>query len=105
MVASFIVQMFLPWWSITIVCFMVCYFSSINKFLAFTGSLIGIFILWFGKAIIADGLFDTPASEIVGGILGNISPSTTYFLTGIVGGLVGGLSGLLGSWARSLRNP
>ena len=104
MVIALISQMFLPWWSIAIVCFLVCYFSSINKFMAFSGSLIGIFVLWVGKAMIADGLFDTPVSEIVGGILGNVSPSATYFLTGLVGGIVGGLSGLLGSWARSFKS-
>lgn len=99
-VMSFVAQMFLPWWTMVIICFAVCYLLVPLRWMGFVGSLLAIFVLWYVKAFIADGHFDVPMSTILGGVMGNISSSAVLFLTGIVGGLAGGLGGLIGSWSR-----
>ncbi|MBK9735889.1 MAG: hypothetical protein IPO92_13410 [Saprospiraceae bacterium] len=102
LVITYLVQLFGPWWLLTIVCFVVCYYFKLNKFMAFTGSLLAIFILWFVKAFLADANFDEAMSGILGALFGGISDTTVLFLTGLTGGLAGGLSGLLGSWSQTL---
>lgn len=101
-ITTYIIQLFLPWWVIAVICFVVCYLSKVSKFVAFINSLLAIFVLWYFKAWMADGNFDEPMSFLLGNVLGGISSSAVLFLTAIIGGLVAGLSGLLGSWSRSL---
>ena len=101
-IATNIAQLFLPWWILSIVCFVVAYFANVTKFIAFASSLLSIFVLWYLKAWMADGNFDEPMSILLGNVLGGISGGTVLFLTGIVGGIVGGLSGLIGAWSRLL---
>ncbi len=102
---SFLAQLFLPWWFVGIVSFVVAYVLHLSKFNSFAGSLMAIFILWTLKAWLADSNFDVPMSQLLGSLLGNISSSAIYFLTGIIGGLSAGLAGLLGSWSRTLSKP
>jgi len=101
-VLTYFCQLFLPWWSLALICFGACLFFKVNKFYAFSGSLLAIFFLWVLKAYFADQNFDVPMSSLLGGLFGNVSASAVFFLTGLTGGLVAGLSGLLGSWAGSL---
>lgn len=101
-VLSYILQLFLPWWIIALICYSVCFILRVNKFYAFTGSLLAIFFLWVVKAYFADQNFDAPMSALLGGLFGNVSTSAVFFLTGLVGGMVAGLSGLLGSWSVTL---
>jgi len=101
-VLSYFVQLFLPWWSMALICFGVCFVFKVNKFYAFAGSLLAIFFLWVLKAYFADQNFDFPMSGLLSGLFGNVSSFAVFFLTGITGGLVGGLSGLCGSWSKSL---
>ena len=101
-ILSAICQSFFPWWSIALVSFGVCYFINVNKFMAFSGSLLAILILWSTKAWMSSQFFDTPMSEILGALLGNISTTSVIFLTGLVGGVVAGLSGLSGNLVKSI---
>jgi hypothetical protein len=99
---SFLAQQFLPWWIIAIVCFVVAYIFHLSKFSSFVACLLSIFGLWILKVWVSDTNFDVPMSQLLGSLLGNVSSSAVYFLTGMIGGLVAGLSGLLGSWTRIL---
>lgn len=101
-VFSYFLQLFLPWWIIALICYGLCFVLKVNKFYAFTGSLLTIFLLWVLKAYFADQNFDTPISVLLGGLFGNVSTSAVFFLTGLIGGIVAGFSGLLGSWTTSL---
>lgn len=104
-VLTFISQLFLPWWVIGIVSFAVAYVFHLSKFNTFVACLLAIFVLWSVKAWMADGNFDVPMSQLLGSLLGNISKSAIYFLTGLIGGLSAGLAGLLGTWTRTLSKP
>jgi len=65
--------LFLPWWSIALICFGVCFVFKVNKFYAFAGSLLAIFFLWVLKAYFADQNFDFPMSGLLSGLFGNVS--------------------------------
>lgn len=99
---SYLAQIFLPWWIVSVICFVVCYSADLSKFVAFASSLLAIFVLWYFKAWIADGNFDVPMSILLGNVMGGISGGAVLFLTAMVGSIVGGLSGLLGAWSRLL---
>ena len=99
---GFVSQLFLPWWIIVVISFVICYIFNPNKFNAFTGSFIAIFLLWLVKAYVADQNFDVPMSGLLAGLMGNISSGGIFFLTGLIGGLTAGLGGLLGTWTRQL---
>jgi len=101
-IITYIVQMFLPWWIVAVICFVVCYFANLSRFIAFASSLLAIFVLWYVKAWMTDGNFDEPMSILLGNVMGGISGGAVLFLTAMVGGIVGGLSGLLGAWSRLL---
>jgi DNA-binding transcriptional regulator of glucitol operon len=101
-VLSYVVQLFLPWWSMALVCYGVCFALKVNKWYAFSGSLLAVFFLWVLKAYFADQNFDVPMSSLLGGLFGNVSTSAVFFLTGLIGGMVAGFSGLLGSWTGTL---
>ena len=94
--------LFLPWWSMALVCYGVCFALKVNKWYAFSGSLLAVFFLWVLKAYFADQNFDVPMSSLLGGLFGNVSTSAVFFLTGLIGGMVAGFSGLLGSWTGTL---
>ena len=102
LILSFIAQLFLPWWVISILSFIVCYAVNPGKFLAFSGSMMAIFILWAVKAYVSEFNFDESISGLLGKILGNVSSNAVFFLTGLTGGLIAGLSGLLGTWTRDI---
>ena len=101
-ISSLIIQQFLPWWVIAPIAFITCYIFNPGKFSAFAGSFLGIFVLWAIKAYFSDKNFDVPVSEILGGLIGNVSQGAIFFLTGMIGGTISGLSGLLGDWTRQL---
>jgi hypothetical protein len=102
LVWTFVFQLFMPWWIIGVISFVLAYLMEKNKFIAFASCMVAVFSLWVGTAYWADGNFDRPVSDILSSLLGNISPSAVYFLTGIIGGIVAGLGGCLGTWTRSL---
>jgi hypothetical protein len=102
LVITLLLQLVLPWWIICIASFAVCYIFKPGKFIAFAGCLLSVFLLWTVKAYLADGNFDTPMSQLLAGLIGNISTGAIFFLTGTIGGLVAGLGGLLGTWTRQL---
>lgn len=100
--ATFVLQLFFPWWILTVVCFVSCYLFQTRLFAAFAGSLIAVFLLWVLKAYWADQQFDMPMSALLGNLLGKVSGSAVFLITGLIGGLTAGMSGLLGSWTKLL---
>lgn len=104
-VSTFGLSLFLPWWICGIVSFVVCYLWKAHGFTGFSASLLAVFIVWYGKAMVADQNFDTPMSDLLGGLLGGVSGGAALFLTGLIGGVAAGLAGWLGGWTRALSQP
>jgi hypothetical protein len=94
LIASLIIQLFLPWWSIALVAFAGGYFlKSSQNFLA---GFLSVALLWGGYAIWIDLGGAAPLADRVAGIL-SVSKTLLFVLTALVGGLVAGFAALSGS--------
>jgi hypothetical protein len=93
-IGSFLIQLFLPWWSIAIVALAAGYFlKSSQNFLA---GFLGVALLWGAYAFWLDQGGAAPLADRVAGIL-SISKTLLFVLTSLVGGLVAGFAALSGS--------
>lgn len=96
-IISFVLELFLPWWTIAIASFAVAYLIDNKSLMSFFAGFLGIAILWVGMAFYIDQTTHSILTEKVNRLL----PLNAFLLTGLIGGLVGGLSALTGSLLRS----
>jgi hypothetical protein len=93
----FILQSFLPWWTMAVGAFTVAYLMGNNGFPSFLAGFFGVAILWIGMAFYIDALTHSILTEKINRLL----PINAFLATLIVGGLVGGFASLTGSMMRS----
>ena len=100
-VLSLLAQLILPWWSLAIVAFLVCFWRSPSAGRSFLAGFYGVALVWLVYAIIlhsrTDGVFTGRMSELLFKTNSAILPG---LVTAIVGGLVGGLAALSGFFVR-----
>ena len=96
-IVCFVLQSFLPWWTLAIGAFAVAYFSENKSYLSFAAGFLGVAILWLGMAYYIDSSTHSILTEKVNKLL----PLNSFVLTGLIGGLIGGLSALTGALAKS----
>jgi hypothetical protein len=96
-VVCFILQSFLPWWTIAVGAFTVAYLLGNKGFSSFAAGFIGVAILWIGMAFYIDALTHSILTEKINRLL----PINAFLATLLVGGLVGGFASLTGSLMRS----
>ena len=96
-IVCFVLQSFLPWWTLAIGAFAVAYFSGNKSYLSFAAGFLGVAILWLGMAYYIDSSTHSILTEKVNKLL----PLNSFVLTGLIGGLIGGLSALTGALAKS----
>lgn len=102
---SFVACLYLPWWSIAIVCFVVAALIRQRPLAAFTTGFISLFLLWGGLSFwISSNNSDLLAHKISMLILKVDNPSMLILLTGFVGALVGALSALTGSYFSGTKS-
>lgn len=99
----YVVELFLPWWTVAIVSFGVNVAFPTKGFNAFLSGFLGVGLLWLGMAWMIDAQSGGLLTERVAGIFELTNPIWMIALTGGVGGLVGGLAGLSGTLFRNLR--
>ena len=96
-VLSLLAQLFLPWWSLAIVAFAVCFWRSEGIGRAFVYGFLGVAFVWLGYALLihvrTDGIFTGRMGEL---LFKTNSIAIPMLVTAILGGLVGGLAGLSG---------
>ena len=99
-IASLILQFFLPWWIIALIAFAMAFWNARSAGHAFGSGFIAIFLLW-----IVMGLFKSvPNEHLLANRVGEmfmLPPGSFNWIvmllaTGILGGLVGGISALAG---------
>ncbi|WP_192822876.1 hypothetical protein [Rufibacter sp. LB8] len=97
---SLIAQLFLPWWTIAIICFALAFWKAQHGGKAFLAGFAGIGLTWLGAAlywhIISDGIL----SERVATMLFVNSPWLLIIATVVIGGFTGGLSAVSGFLVR-----
>lgn len=92
----FILQSFLPWWSMAIGAAAVAYVIDNKGGISFLAGLLGVALLWFVMAL----YIDMSSHAILTTKVNKLLPIPALALTAIVGGLVGGLSALSGALLR-----
>lgn len=104
-VASFLLELFLPWWIIAVVAFAVTYFIKQNSFAAFLSGFVAVFLSWLVYAYILSGVNDNLLASKVAALLplhGNVN--LLFLVTGLIGGLVSGFGALTGSLAGKISS-
>lgn len=97
LIICFILQTFLPWWSMAIGAAAVSYWYGNKGFQAFAVGFLAIGLLWFGVAFYIDVSTHSILTEKVNKLL----PLNSFLITALVGGLVGGMSSLMGALLRT----
>ncbi len=90
----FVLQSFLPWWSMPVGAAVVAYVIDNKGGVSFFAGLLGVAMLWLAMALYTDAGSHATLSSKVNKLL----PIPALALTVIVGGLVGGL----GAWSGTL---
>ena len=100
-VLSLLAEFVLPWWSLAIVAFVVCFWRSSRAGQSFFAGFYGVALVWLVYAIFlhsrTDGVFVGRMSELLFKTNSAVLPE---LVTAIVSGLVGGLAGLSGYYVR-----
>ena len=100
-ILSLLAQLILPWWSLAIVAFLVCFWRSSKAGRAFLYGFAGVALVWLGYALLihvrTDGIFTGRMSELLFKTSNAVMP---IIVTAILGGLVGGLAGVSGFFMR-----
>jgi hypothetical protein len=96
-VVCFILQSFLPWWTMAVGAFTVAYLIGNKGFPAFIAGFIAVSILWLGMAFYIDALTNSILTEKINRLL----PINAFVATLIIGGLVGGFASLTGALMKS----
>ncbi|WP_379093435.1 hypothetical protein [Pedobacter sp. UC225_65] len=108
-IASFLLQMVLPWWAVVVISFATCGFIGKTGKIAFWQPFLAIFLLWLGMALFKSlpnhNVLATRVAEMIGVKLWPV----LLLITVLIGGLVAGISGYCGYHFRkaiiSLKTP
>jgi len=93
-IAAFILELFMPWWSIAIAAFAAGFALKSNA--NFLAGFLGIAILWLTKALVMDVSSAAPLAERVAGIF-SLNKPLLMLVTSLIGGLVGGFAAMAGA--------
>lgn len=89
----FLLQTFLPWWTLAIGALAVSFAVGNKAGVSFAAGFVGVGILWFGMAFYIDQTTHSILTEKVNKLL----PLNSFVLTTLIGGLVGGFAALTGA--------
>jgi len=95
-IVCFVLQSFLPWWTLAIGAFGAAYLIDNKALVSFAAGFIGAALLWIGMAYYLDNATQSIITEKVNKLL----PLNAFVLTGLIGGIVGGLSALTATFLR-----
>jgi len=93
---SWVLQLFLPWWTMAIGAFATGLFFRQSGFQSFLAGLLGVGLLWFAMAWYIDSSTHSILSSKVAMIFPVGTPILLMLVTALIGGLVGGLASMSG---------
>ena len=99
----FMLQYFLPWWTLVIGALAGGYLFGNKGWIAFLSGLVGVGLLWFLAAMVIDIQTQSILTEKVAKIFPTKTPALLFFVTSIIGGLPGGFASLTGALLKSNR--
>jgi hypothetical protein len=99
LVICFILQFYLPWWTMALGAFAVAYGLGNTGYKSFFTGFLAIGLLWFGMAYAIDAATQSILTQKINRLL----PVKALIITPIIGGLVGGLASLTGSLLKTRK--
>jgi hypothetical protein len=93
-VVAFVLELFLPWWSIAVAAF--AGGMVFNTRANFGAGFLAIAILWAIKALLIENSAAAPLTERVATIFMTTKP-ILFIITSVIGGLVGGFAAMTGA--------
>lgn len=93
---SYIIEQWLPSWSIMICAGIVSMYIRTNSATAFLDGFVAISLLWMSQASVIDVRTNSILSAKIAPLLGFQSPVVLILLTGLAGGMLGGVGGMSG---------
>lgn len=103
LITAFLLNLFLPWWSIAIPGLIFGYLLNEKPAASFGWGFLALFLLWGGHALYIHFANDGILSSRIAEMLSVGSPLLVVLITGILGGLVSGLAALTGSLFHNNR--
>lgn len=100
---SWLLGLFLPWWTLIIPCLLAGFLFTDKAYKAFTAGLGGVGGLWLLLALWADVQNAGLMSAQVAGIM-QLSELWLFIITWAIGGITGGLACLSGFFISRLRS-
>ena len=99
---AYLMQQYMPWWSVVIASFLISLILSSNGISSFFAGFFGIGILWLFLAWRIDTNTGSILTEKVAAIFSLPSSFLVILVTALIGGLAGGFGALAGSHLRSI---
>jgi hypothetical protein len=103
--ASFILQLFLPWWIIAPVAFALALWKGISPRQAFWSGFGAIVFSWTATALVIHLRNEGILTIKIAGLFALPFPTLLIAITALIGGLVGGLAALSGFYWQRLLLP
>jgi hypothetical protein len=103
--ASFILQLFLPWWIIALVAFALALWKGTSSRQAFWSGFAAIVFLWAATALVIHLRNEGILTARIAGLFALPFPTLMILITALVGGLIGGLAALSGFYWQRLLLP
>ena len=99
---AYLMQMYMPWWSVVIASFLISVILSSNGLSSFFAGFLGIGLLWLFLAWRIDSATDSILTEKVAALFSLPNSFLLILITAFIGGLAGGFGALAGSHLRSI---
>ena len=100
--SAYLMQFYLPWWSIVVAGFLISLILSSKGVSSFFSGFLGIGLLWFFLAWRIDLANTSILTDKVAAIFSLPNSLLLILITSIIGGLAGGFGALAGSHLRSI---
>ena len=95
----FVVQYFLPWWTMALAAMTAGYIFHNDGIISFSAGFIAAGLLWLTMAYYLDSTTQSILTEKVN----KLFPLNVFILMTVIGGLVGGFAALTGSLMRGKK--
>jgi hypothetical protein len=99
-IICFLLQCFLPWWTMALGAFVGGYFGKNKGYISFFIGLLAVGLLWLGMAY----FIDITTHSILTLKVNKLLPVNALVMTALVGGLVGGFAALTGALLNYRRD-
>ena len=99
----FLLQYFLPWWTLVIGAMLGGYLFGNKGWVSFLSGLTAVGLLWFATAMFIDIQTQSILTEKVARLFPTKTPGLLFLLTSLIGGLPAGFAALTGSLLKPSR--